>query len=120
MPPGLYFSHPSSLEHDTGAHPERADRVRAVEAVLERGDWLGWERRQAPEVDLARVEAVHPRSHIDAVREHSARGTAFDLDTPTSQGSWEAALRSAGGACAMVEALLAGEARAGFSALRPP
>jgi acetoin utilization deacetylase AcuC-like enzyme len=71
-------------------------------------------------VDLARVEAVHPRSHIDAVRDYSARAAAFDLDTPTSTGSWEAALHSAGGACAMVEALLAGESRAGFCALRPP
>jgi acetoin utilization deacetylase AcuC-like enzyme len=120
VPPGLYFNHPSSLEHDTGAHPERADRIRAIEAMLERRDWLGWERRKAPEVDLATVEAVHPRWHIDAVREYSARGAAFDLDTPTSPGSWEAALHSAGGACAMVEALLGGEAAVGFSALRPP
>jgi acetoin utilization deacetylase AcuC-like enzyme len=120
MPPGLFLSHPSSLGHDTGMHPERADRIRAIEATLEPRDWLGWERREAPEVDLARVEAVHPRSHIDAVREHSARAAAFDLDTPTSAGSWEAALHAAGGACAMVEALLGGETRVAFSALRPP
>jgi acetoin utilization deacetylase AcuC-like enzyme len=120
MPPGLFLSHPSSLEHDTGAHPERADRIRAIEVTLEQRDWLGWERREAPEVDLTRVEAVHPRSHIDAVREHSSRSTAFDLDTPTSTGSWEAALHSAGGACAMVEALLGGEASTAFSAHRPP
>ena len=35
MPP--YFRHPSSLDHDTGpGHPERADRIRALEAELER------------------------------------------------------------------------------------
>jgi acetoin utilization deacetylase AcuC-like enzyme len=120
MPPGLFLSHPSSLAHDTGPHPERADRIRAIDAMLEQRDWLGWDRREAPEVDLARVEAVHPRSHIDAVREHSARGAAFDLDTPTSTGSWDAALHAAGGACAMVEALLGGEVPVAFSALRPP
>jgi acetoin utilization deacetylase AcuC-like enzyme len=120
MPAGLFLSHPSSLGHETGAHPERADRIRAIDTMLERRDWLGWERREAPEVDLSRVEAVHPRSHVDAVREHSARGAAFDLDTPTSSGSWEAALHAAGGACAMVEALLGGEASVAFSALRPP
>ncbi len=120
MPPGLFLSHPSSLGHDTGAHPERADRIRAIDVTLEKRDWLGWERREAPEVDVARVEAVHPRSHIDAVRDHSARARAFDLDTPTSTGSWEAALHAAGGACAMVEALLGGEAPVAFSALRPP
>jgi acetoin utilization deacetylase AcuC-like enzyme len=66
------------------------------------------------------VLAVHPRSHVDAVRSHSASGAAFDLDTPTSPGSWEAALHAAGGACAMVEALLGGEASRAFSACRPP
>jgi acetoin utilization deacetylase AcuC-like enzyme len=53
------------------------------------------------------------------VRETCDRAGAFDLDTPTSPGTWDAALHAAGGACALVEALLAGET-AGFSALRPP
>jgi acetoin utilization deacetylase AcuC-like enzyme len=120
MPAGLFLRHPASLEHDTGVHPERADRIQAIEAELDRRAWLGWARRDAPAVDIERVEAVHPQSHIDAVRDNSARSAAFDLDTPTSPGSWEAALHSAGGACAMVEALLGGEARVAFSALRPP
>jgi acetoin utilization deacetylase AcuC-like enzyme len=50
----------------------------------------------------------------------SARSEGFDLDTPTSPGSYEAALRAAGGACALVESLLEGGERTGFSALRPP
>jgi acetoin utilization deacetylase AcuC-like enzyme len=64
--------------------------------------------------------AVHPASHVEDVRRHCESGAAFDLDTPTSPGSWEAALRSAGGACALAEALLSGEAGVGISALRPP
>ena len=91
-----------------------------MEAELRRRDWLGYERREAPRVDLERLLAVHPREHVDAVRELSARGAAFDLDTPTSPGSWEAALHAAGGACALVEALLRGEAPCGLAALRPP
>ena len=101
-------------------HPERADRIRAVEAELERRDWEGYERREAPAAELEWITAVHPQSHVDAVREMSARAGAFDLDTPTSEGSWNAALHSAGGACAMVDALMSGEAPCGFSALRPP
>ena len=116
----LLFSHPASLEHDTGAHPERADRLRAIETELERRDWLGWERREAPPVEIEQLVRVHPESHVDTVRETSARGGAFDLDTPASPGSWEAALHSAGGACAMVEALLGREAPTAFSATRPP
>jgi acetoin utilization deacetylase AcuC-like enzyme len=117
----LLLSHPSSLLHETGwGHPERVDRMHAIQAELERRDWLGFERREAPPVAEERLLAVHSREHVDAVRETSARAGAFDLDTPTSEGSWEAALHSAGGACALVEALLGEGERAGFSLLRPP
>jgi acetoin utilization deacetylase AcuC-like enzyme len=117
----VLLSHPSSLLHETGwGHPERVDRLHAIGAELERRDWLGFERREAPPVTEEQLLAVHAREHVDAVRETSARAGAFDLDTPTSEGSWEAALHSAGGACALVEALLDGGEPAGFSILRPP
>ncbi len=117
----VFFSHPSSLEHDTGpGHPERVARMQAVDAELQRHDWLGYERREAPRATPEQLLAVHPQEYLDAVRETSARAGAFDLDTPTSEGSWEAALRAAGGACALADALLEGEERVGFSALRPP
>ena len=104
----VLFSHPSSLDHDTGwGHPERPDRIRAIEAELAaHRPGSGWERRESPPAELDWLLRVHPRSHVDAVRETSARAGAFDLDTPTSEGSWEAALHAAGGACALVEALL--------------
>jgi acetoin utilization deacetylase AcuC-like enzyme len=119
MPP--FFRHASSLEHDTGfGHPERPDRIRAIEAELEGRDWLGWELVEAPAATDERLLRVHPREYVDAVREHSERGQAFDVDTPTSPGSYGAALRAAGGACALAEALLRGGERVGFSCLRPP
>ncbi|MGH2714480.1 MAG: histone deacetylase family protein, partial [Thermoleophilaceae bacterium] len=115
------LSHPSSLLHETGlGHPERIDRMHAIQAELERRDWLGFERREAPPVAEEQLLAVHTPEHVDAVRQTSARAGAFDLDTPTSEGSWDAALHAAGGACALVEALLGGAERAGFSVLRPP
>jgi acetoin utilization deacetylase AcuC-like enzyme len=117
----VYFSHPSSMAHETGmGHPERPDRIRAIEAELERRDQLGWERREAPAAELEWLLRVHPQEHLDEVRETSARAGAFDLDTPTSPGSWEAALHAAGGACALVEELQRGGARVGFAGLRPP
>ena len=119
MPP--FFRHPASLEHDTGlGHPERADRIRAVEAELESRDWLGWEPVEAPAATEEQLLRVHPREYVELVRELSGRSQAFDMDTPTSPGSYDAALRAAGGACALVEALLPGGERAGFSCLRPP
>jgi acetoin utilization deacetylase AcuC-like enzyme len=121
MPAGLYFRHPSSLEHETGAHPENKARIVAIENELERRDWLGWERREAPEAELAQLERIHPAEHIEHIRAMAASGGGwFDADTVASPGSWDAALHAAGGACALVDAVMTGEAPTAFAGLRPP
>jgi acetoin utilization deacetylase AcuC-like enzyme len=117
----IYFRSDTSLEHDTGPHPEGPGRIPAIEAELERRDWLGFERREAPAVDLDVLHAVHPREYVDEVRAMSERGGgSFDADTVASPGSYDAALHAAGGACALVDALVAGDAPTGFCGLRPP
>ena len=121
----LYFSHPSSFEHDPReglyGHPERPERLQAIEAALEERDWLGWERREAPAAAEEELMLVHPREHVEGIRELCrGGGGSIDIDTFAGERSYEAALHAAGGACAMARALLAGEARAGFCALRPP
>jgi len=64
---------------------------------------------------------VHTGELIDRIEKLSqAGGGAVDQDTFLSAGSFDAALHAAGGACAMVRALLAGEADTGFALLRPP
>ena len=121
MPPPLYFRHGSSLEHDTGGHPENIARIPAIERELERRDWLGWERREAPEVEMEQLRRVHPAEYIDYIRSFAENGGGwFDADTVASSGSYTAALHSAGGACALVDALMSGEAPTGFCGLRPP
>lgn len=119
---GLYLSHPSGLDHLTGrGHPERPERLAAVEAALARRGWLGWGRRVAPPASEAALLAVHSAAHLAALRDASgAGGGLVGPETPASAGSWTAALHAAGGACAMAEALMAGEARVGFCAARPP
>ena len=117
----LYLHHESSLEHETGAHPEQPARIPAIERELARRDWLGYERMAAPAASLAAVMAVHPESHVEAVRRMSeAGGGWFDADTYASRGSYLAALHAAGGACAMVEALVGDGAGVAFCGLRPP
>jgi acetoin utilization deacetylase AcuC-like enzyme len=121
----LYFSHPSSLEHDPRqglpGHPEQPERLRAIEAALAERDWLGWERRQAPAASEEELALVHPREHVEAIRDLCrSGGGAIDMDTFAGERSYEAALHAAGGACAMARALVGGEAAAGFCALRPP
>jgi acetoin utilization deacetylase AcuC-like enzyme len=121
----LYFSHPACLEHDPReglpGHPEHPERLLAIEAVLGERDWLGWERREAPAASVEELELVHPPEHVERIRELcTAGGGAIDADTFAGEASWEAALRSAGTACAMTRALLDGEAKVGFAAGRPP
>jgi acetoin utilization deacetylase AcuC-like enzyme len=120
----LYFSHPACLDHDPTpvmpGHPERPERLRAIERALAERNWLGAERREAPLASEADLELAHSAEHVGAIREFCARGGgAIDPDTYAVEASWEAARRAAGGAGAMVRALLAGEDRIGFCGTRP-
>jgi acetoin utilization deacetylase AcuC-like enzyme len=117
----VLFHHPSSLAHDPGPHPEQPARIVAIERALEARDWLGFERRESPTATREQLEAVHPPKLIDGIQALCASGGGMiDVDTIVSEGSWEAALHSAGGAAALVDALLSGGVRFGASIHRPP
>ena len=122
MPGLVLLRHPSSLEHDTGAHPESPRRIEAIEHALRERDWLGWDMRLSPAAPRAAIEAVHPARHVDRIEALSARGGGtIDMDTLASEGSFRAALHAAGGAIAMVDALLGSEGAAVAASLhRPP
>jgi len=88
---------------------------------MERHGWFGWERIEAPRATRDQLARVHAPSHVDFVAELSARGGgAIDMDTSVVAGTYEAALRAAGGAVALVDALLRDGEPCGVSALRPP
>jgi acetoin utilization deacetylase AcuC-like enzyme len=118
----VLMHHPSSLDHDTGPHPESARRIVAIERALSERDWLGWDVRLSPAAPRSQIEALHPGDHIDRIEELCARGGGMiDMDTVVSSGSCVAARHAAGGATAMVDSLLGAEgARAGASLHRPP
>jgi len=119
VPP--WFRHDAGLAHDVPGHPERPARIVALEAEMERNDWFGWERVEAPRATRDELSRVHPPSHVDMVAELSARGGgAIDLDTSAVAGTYEAALRAAGGGVALVDALLRDGEPCGVSAQRPP
>ena len=121
MSAGLYLSHPLSLEHETGGHPENKRRLAAIESRLESLDWLGLDRDEAPEATREQLERVHTPEHVSAIEQFCERGGGMiDLDTVASPRSFDAALRSAGGAASAAERLLAGEAGFAFCGLRPP
>jgi acetoin utilization deacetylase AcuC-like enzyme len=119
----LLFTHPASLRHVTpDGHPERIDRIKAVEQILGSDHFRDLARREAP---LGRDEDIllaHAYEHLERVRALApVEGFEYlDADTVMSPGSLEAALRAVGAATAAVDAVFAGEADNAFCALRPP
>ena len=86
--------------------------------------WFGCDVVRPPEATREQLLAVHPASHIDYIEELCAGGGGhIDMDTVAMAATYEAAVRSAGGAVALVDALLSGEAAHGLlgdAAARPP
>lgn len=119
----LLFTHPASLRHVTPeGHPERVDRIRAVNQVFESPHFRDIARREAPlgrEEDILRAHAPEHLRRIKAIA--PAEGFEYlDADTAMSPGTLEASLRAVGAATAAVDAVFAGEADNAFCALRPP
>jgi len=117
------YSHMSCLDHDPGPyHPERPARLSSVLDALnvEKLGALAW--REAPMIDPAVIELVHPAAFVDRVLgaiPPQGRG-ALDSETLVSPGSREAALRAVGACVAAVDAVAKGELANAFCAVRPP
>lgn len=119
----LFFVHPASLGHDTGpGHPERAERIRAIEKALSGVDFQALRRLEAPRGDPQAILRVHSAEYLTKIE--SAMPTeglvALDADTLISPGTFEAILHATGGAVAAVDAVMRGEAENAFLAARPP
>lgn len=119
----LLITHPSALQHATPAgHPERPDRIRAVEQVLEAERFAGLARSTAQRGTLDLVTLCHPREFTEAVIAASpASGLVqFDADTLMSPGTVDAVLHGVGAAAQAVDEVMQGKAANAFCAMRPP
>lgn len=99
----LLLTHPCFVEHDTGyGHPERPDRMRAIDKALSHTLFASLVREDAPlRTDIEQqIKLAHPERYLNAVK--SLRPSAgedpvrLDPDTVLSSGSWEPALRAVG------------------------
>ena len=119
----LLISHSACLQHLTPAgHPERPDRLRAIEQALEAEKFQALGRAQAPIADIETIALCHPIEYNEEVREASPRVglVHLDADTSMSPGTFEAALRAAGGAVLAVDEVLGKKTDNAFVATRPP
>ncbi len=119
----LYLSHPAFLEHLTPlGHPERPDRLRAIERVMEAERFQSLERDQAPLATLDDARLAHRGGYVDVIAGAvpSEGLVRLDADTTMSPGSLEAALRGVGGAIQAVDEVMTGRVANAFVASRPP
>lgn len=117
------ISHADCLGHETPeGHPERADRLRAIDRMLGAEEFMHLIRVEAPLAEEAALLRCHPRSHLDRLEAVSpSSGTvAVDGDTFMMAGSLPAARRAAGANVLAVDMVLSGEVRNAFCAVRPP
>jgi acetoin utilization deacetylase AcuC-like enzyme len=122
----LLITHPCFLEHDTGpGHPERPDRMRAINKALAHDIFAPLKREEAPLRDDVEnwIALAHPKAYIDAIKElRPARGeepVRLDPDTVLSAGSWEAALRAVGSGLLAVDEVVERRVHNAFAQVRP-
>ena len=121
----LLISHPACLNHLTPpGHPERPDRLRAVEEALSDERFQMLAREQAPMAEADIVALCHPMDYIEAIREaapsESEGMVRLDADTSMSSGTFEAVLRAVGGGQLAVDEVMNQKASNAFVAVRPP
>jgi acetoin utilization deacetylase AcuC-like enzyme len=119
----LFVTHPACLNHLTPlGHPERPDRLRAIEHALEAEKFQSLARVLAPKAELEVIALCHPMDYIAQIRDAiPTEGIVhLDADTSMSPGTFEAALRAAGGAVHAVDEVMNKKAANAFVAARPP
>jgi acetoin utilization deacetylase AcuC-like enzyme len=118
----LLYTDPLFLKHDTGRHPETAERLRSITARL---DKAGLPKRCTPgtyqpltEETVAKLHAPKQVLRVKQVAEHG--GGYLDADTVVSAASFTVALAAAGACVAAVDAVVQGKDRNALCLVRPP
>lgn len=119
----IFITHPSSLSHDTGpGHPESIARLKSVLAELAKPEFSALNRREASRGSVWDIKRVHDDDYIQSVFSSIPNSgyAHLDADTVVSPQSGEAALYAVGAAVDGVDAVVKGEAKNAFVAVRPP
>lgn len=118
----LLVTHPSSHRHVTpSGHPERVARIEAVEHLLAAPPYANLPRQEAPAATKAQLARAHAESYISDIEAQAPESgwVSLDPDTHMCPDSLEAAQHAAGSCVAAVEAVLDGDHKAAFCAVRP-
>src|SRR5260370_28660310 len=118
----LLYTDPFFLKHDTGRHPETADRLRSISARLEKAGLI--KRCTAGTYKPLSEEAVtkvHTAKQVQAIKQLAEHGGGqIDADTVVCPESFHVALAAAGACAAAVDAVRKGPHRTALCLVRPP
>jgi len=117
------YTHELSVEHITPpGHPERPDRIKALDAVFADPHFDALVRIEAPEADPAYFELAHPQTHLKKLKDNIPETgiTVVDADTSASPKSWDVVLRVCGAAMDAVDSVFEKTADNAFISMRPP
>jgi acetoin utilization deacetylase AcuC-like enzyme len=118
----LLYTDPLFLKHETGMHPERADRLRSITARLDKAGLTKMctpgEYKPLTEEAIAKVHSAKQIQQVKQVAEHG--GGRVDPDTVICPDSYKVALAAAGACVAAVDAVLKGTDRNALCLVRPP
>ena len=116
--------HSIYAKHDTGVgHPESPERYRVVMDAIKADERLSGKLVEidAEKAQQGIVQAAHTKEHFKRIEGAFANGLdRLDADTVISMQSFDASLFAAGGAVTAVDAIMQGDARNAFVAVRPP
>ncbi len=120
----LLITHDAFHAHDTGEwHPERPDRMTAIEKALSDEKFQNLLRVEAPLATREQIVRAHPERYFDLLERKRPEHDLIALDggdTIMSPGSWEAALRASGAAVLGVDEVMRGRVTNVFCQTRPP
>lgn len=110
------------LEHDTGNHPESAERLQAVwKHLTETGLAEKCNKSTWGLATNEQVGRIHALSYIDVIRQSAEMGGGpIEADTMMSELSHHIAMHASGAVCHSVEQVLSGDQKNALCLVRPP
>lgn len=118
----LLYTDPRFFKHETGHHPERADRIRLIEPQLHaEGLWDRCSRPAPVAVSPEQLARVHSPDYITEIWGACKSGGGYiEADTVLSPASYDVALLAAGSCSDATQRVLRGEDPTAICVVRPP